>query len=191
MQTFIRYFRLLAAAILLFGLAACGGYTTVDLGGKVTGLTTNGLVLANGSDTVTVPANATEYTFPHQIDDQGQYAVTVQTQPQGLTCTVANATGSASGIAITTVNVSCTPTTHSVGGTISNLTVAGLELTNGSDTVSPDANSTAFTFPSKVAEGSLYGVAVLKQPPGLTCNVANGTGVMGTADVANIQVTCM
>lgn len=191
MHTFTRYFRLLAAMILSFGLSACGGYTSVDLGGNVTGLTTNGLVLANGSDTVAIPANATQYTFPHQIGDQGQYAITVQTQPQGLTCTVANATGSASGIAITSINVSCAPNLHSVGGTISNLTVAGLELTNGSDTVSPDANSTTFTFPGKVAEGSLYGVAVLKQPPGLTCSVANGTGAMGTADVTNIQVTCM
>jgi hypothetical protein len=35
------------------------------LGGTVSGLNGTGLVLANGSDTVTVPANATSFTLPN------------------------------------------------------------------------------------------------------------------------------
>lgn len=180
----------LAAASLSLGLAACGGYTTVDLGGSVTGLTTDGLVLANGNDTVAIPANATSYKFPMQIDDQGSYAVTIQTQPPRLTCSLTNATGTATGIAVTGVNVSCVPNTYSLGGTVSGLTTNGLVLVNGSDTVSVPASSTAFVFPTQVADGTVYGVAVLTQPAGLTCSVANGTAVMGAGNVTNVQVSC-
>lgn len=191
MKAYIRYFRLLAVIFLSLELAACGGYTTVDLGGSVTGLTTDGLVLANGNSTIAIPANATSYTFPDQIDDQGQYAITVQSQPSHLTCVVAHATGSATGVAIDAANVSCTLNTHTVGGTINGLSVDGLALANGSDTVGPlTAGSAGFTFPAKVSEGAVYGVAVLSQPPGLTCSVLNGTAVMGAADVADIQVNC-
>lgn len=190
MNVFISHLRWPAVAALTLGLAACGGYTTVDLGGEVTGLTTDGLVLANGNNTVSIPKDATSYKFPLQIDDQGPYEVTVQTQPPRLTCVVSNGKGNATGIAITNVNVSCTPNTYSLSGTVSNLTTDGLVLTNGGDTVSIPAGSNSFVFPTKVADGSVYGVAVLQQPNGQTCSVTNGTAVMGAADVTNVQVTC-
>lgn len=192
MKAVLSDLRLLVAAVALtFGLSACGGYTSVDLGGTVTGLTTDGLVLANGNSTVAIPANATSYTFPSQIDNQASYAVTVQAQPARLTCTVANASGNATGVPIASVNVSCTPNVYNLGGTINGLTSGGLVLVNGSDTVSPAANSTSFVFPTKVADGSVYGVAVLTQPSGLTCSFVNGTSVMGAGDVQNVQVNCL
>ncbi|MFD2272237.1 hypothetical protein ACFS07_16625 [Undibacterium arcticum] len=40
-------------------LSACGGYTTVDLGGSASGVTRDGLVLVNAGKTVAVPVNAT------------------------------------------------------------------------------------------------------------------------------------
>ena len=186
--------RLLAATALVLGLAACTGYTAVDLGGTVSGLTTDGLVLANGGATVAIPANATTYKFPTQIDDNGPYSVTIQAQPVHLTCTLANASGNTSGLAISNVNVSCVRNSYSVGGTVTGLTSEGLVLNNGSDTVTVPANSTAFTFPTKVSDGSVYGVAVLTQPSqpvAQNCVVANGTNFMGAADVTNITVTCM
>jgi hypothetical protein len=191
MKTLYSHFRLFAALALAIELGGCGGTTTVNLGGTVTGLTTNGLVLANGGNTVAVPANAVSYTFPNQIDDQAVYTVTIQTQPKGLTCSLVNASGNANGIDITNVNVSCVQNTYNLGGTISGLTTAGLVLTNGSDTVSPAASATTFAFPTKVADGAVYGVAVLAQSAGLTCTVRNGTAVMGSADVGSVQVNCM
>lgn len=182
--------RLFAAFVLAVGLAACGGYTAISIGGSVTGLTTDGLVLANGTNTVTVPANATSYTFPQQIGNYAAYSVNIQSQPARLTCTVGNNVGTASGVDINWINVVCTPNTFNLGGTVSNLTTTGLRLTNGSDTVNVAAGATSFTFPTKVADGAVYGVAVLNQPTGQTCTVANGTSVMGSADVTNIQVTC-
>ena len=191
MKSVMSSFRPLVAMTVALGLSACGGYTTVPLGGKVTGLTSDGLVLANGNSTVAVPANATSYTFPDQIGDQSEYTVTVQKQPARLTCSLVNATSRATGIPIDWVNVSCVPNTYTLGGSITGLTVNGLELVNGSDTVSVSAGSTSFVFPTPVADGAVYGVAVLSQPPGLTCSVVNGTAVMGSANVTNVQVNCM
>ncbi|EGF33141.1 hypothetical protein IMCC9480_1082 [Oxalobacteraceae bacterium IMCC9480] len=194
MTTFTSHLRLPAALLLSCALAACGGYTTVNLGGAVAGLTTDGLVLANGtSSTVSIPANATIYTFPNQIDVNASYAITVQTQPARLTCGVTNSIGSASGIAITTANVVCVPNKYLLGGTIANLSGAGLVLTNGSDTVSPAAGAQSFTLPTTVADGTVYGVAVLTQPAGQTCSVVAGTGtaVMGAGAVTSVQVSCV
>ena len=194
MTTLTSTLRLPAALLLSCALAACGGYTTVNLGGAVSGLTTDGLVLANGtSSTVAIPVNAIIYTFPGKIDVNASFAITVQTQPARLTCAVANATGTASGIAITTANVVCVPNKYTVGGTIANLNTAGLVLTNGSDTFSPAAGAQSFTMPTTVADGTSYGVAVLTQPAGQTCSVVAGTGtaVMGAGAVASVQISCV
>ncbi|HEX7646818.1 MAG TPA: hypothetical protein VF450_05365, partial [Noviherbaspirillum sp.] len=84
MKSFSPVARLLAAIAAiaaLAGLAACGGYSAISIGGTVVGLTTDGLVLANGSNTVAVPANATSYTFPQQIGNYASYSVSIQSQP--------------------------------------------------------------------------------------------------------------
>jgi RNase P/RNase MRP subunit p29 len=171
-------------------LAACGGYTSVKLGGQVYNLTTDGLVLANGSDTVAIPANATTYNFPGEIDAHGDFKVTIKSQPAHLTCSLLNATGTATGVNVTFVNVVCSPTTHALGGTAIGVTGNGLTLTNGSDQVVVPAGATTFTFPGQVPEANVYGVAILDNQTGKSCQVTNGTGVMGTADVTNVQVTC-
>lgn len=172
-------------------LAACGGYTAVDLGGTVTGLTTNGLVLANGGGTVTIPANATSYKFPDQIGAHSDYAITIASQPAGLTCAVSNPTGTATGVAITWANVICTQNTYALGGTITGLTGTGLTLINGSSsTVAVDPGATSFVFPQRVADGAVYGVSVLAQPVGQHCDVSSGTDVIRSADVNSVQVNC-
>jgi hypothetical protein len=87
---------------------------TYDLGGTVTGLTTDGLVLINGSDRVTVPAAradaipAGNTTFKlSKVGDGSNYGVTVLTQPAGKSCTVTNGTGKMGAAAVTNIQVSC------------------------------------------------------------------------------------
>ena len=191
MKTFLAYLRSSSLALTCaIGLAACGGYSALMLGGSVSGLTNSGLVLANGSNTVSVPANATSYSFPNQVDIGSAFHVTVQSQPQHMTCVVANITGTVGTTATTNVNVACAQNTYAVGGTISGLTAAGLVLINGADALTVAANATAFTMPTKVADGSVYGITVLTQPTGLNCSVVNGTATMGGAAVTNVQVIC-
>lgn len=81
------------------------------VGGKVSGLTADGLVLVNGStDRVTVAKDAPSYAFPRTVPFGNTYTVGVLTNPTGLKCTVVNGVGKmgdAGDKAVTNVDVSC------------------------------------------------------------------------------------
>ena len=80
------------------------------LGGTVTGLTQDQLVLAMGNMTATIrPETGMKFEFPGNVYDGANYGVTVLQQPEGLTCTVQNAVGTMpSGDKLDLV-VSCVP----------------------------------------------------------------------------------
>lgn len=181
----------LVLASLLASLSGCGGFTAVDVGGTISGLTGTGLVLNNGTDVVKPAVGATTFVFPTQVAIRAPYLVTIATQPARQGCILFNAAGIAGASPVTIVQVTCTPTTYTVGGTISNVMGSSLVLTNGSDQIAVPAGSTSFTFPTQVADGSPYGVTVLSQPNAAqTCLVANGSAVVNGAAVTSVQVTC-
>ena len=182
-----------AIAASLFALAACGGGDSnppLTLSGTISGLTTSGLALASNGVNLEISAGATSFTFGPILSDTVGYDVIVPIQPTGQSCTVTNGSGTASTANITNVVVTCSNQTFNVGGTISGLTLSGLVLANGSDTLSVPAGATSFTMPTGVAYGSSYAVTVATQPTGLTCDVTNGTGTMGTDAVTNVAVKC-
>jgi hypothetical protein len=166
------------------------------LGGSVDGLTTSGLVLANGSDMVAVAANATTFTFPSLVAAGSSYAVTVSTQPTGLACSVAKGTSTMPASDVTTVAVTCTDQPFTLGGTISGLTTSGLVLINGNDTLMVSANATTFTMPTAVDFGGSYTLSVHTQPTGLTCSfsssghAAPSSGTMPANNVTNAALVC-
>lgn len=80
------------------------------LGGTVTGLTGNNLVLVNGADKVTVPAGATSFAMT-KVNEDAPYGIIILTQPDNQTCTVANGTGTMGANDVTNVNVTCGPRT--------------------------------------------------------------------------------
>ena len=160
------------------------------LGGTLTGLTVAGLVLANGGDTLSVPARAATFTLRSTIATGSSYAVTVQTQPAGLSCSVTGGSGTMPARAVTTVAVNCTDEPFSLGGSITGLTGSSLVLGNGSETITVAAGATGFTMPSKVAFGSSFAVLVKTQPAGLVCTVSNGSGSMPAGNVTDIVITC-
>lgn len=180
--------------------AGCGGGGGGDsapppvpqftLGGSISGLTGSGLVLANGTDTIAVDAGATAFTLPTAITSGSAFSVTVQTQPVGQTCAVADGTGSMGNANVTSAAVTCITNTYTVGGSISGLISNGLVLANGSDTLAVDANTTSFTLPTAVDFGSTFSVSVQTQPTGLTCSVADGSGTVAEANVSSVVVTC-
>jgi sugar lactone lactonase YvrE len=162
-----------------------------ELGGSVSGLSASGLVLANGSDTLDVDANATSFTFATPVAQGSSYAVTVSTQPAGLACSVSHGTGTMPAGAVTSVTVRCIDQPFTVGGTITGLgNNTGLVLINGSDVLNVAANATSFTMPATVAFGSSYAVQVQGNPAGLSCSVARGSATMGAGNVASVMVTC-
>jgi hypothetical protein len=160
---------------------------------NVTGLTGTGLVLRNnGTQSLNVAAPGGTSSFATPIVSGGTYAVTVQTQPTGpvQNCTVANGTGTVTNAAVT-VNVTCSVSTFTVGGTVSGLTGTGLQLKNNNGTALA-VSGTSFTFPTAVASGGAYAVTVFAQPtaPAQTCTLTNATGTVGSGNVTNVAVSC-
>lgn len=179
-------------------VAACGGggstsntsSAVYSVGGSIVGLTASGLVLANGSETYSAAANSTSFTFPSASASGSTYAVTVKTQPTGLTCTVTAGSGSVGSKNVNSVVVLCTVNAYTIGGTINGLNSAGLILANSGDTVSPAPNADTFTFTKGVPPGATYVVTVQTQPTGETCSVSSGAGSVGNAAVTTVLVTC-
>ena len=170
------------------------------IGGSVLGLSGTGLVLQdNGSNNLTVSANATSYAFVFDgaIPNGGvTYSITVQSNPAGQACTVANPIGTATAN-VNNVDISCTnlsTVTYSISGTVTGLKGPGLILQddlgiNNDDLLPVNGNGT-FTFVDPVTSGGAYSVTVLTQPTGRSCAVANGSGT-AAANVTNVSVVCV
>ena len=166
---------------------ASGLYT---IGGTVSGLSGTLVLQDNGGNNLTLNANGT-FAFSTPLATGQTYDVTINTQPVGETCTVANATGTVATSNVTNVTVTCAPNMYSIGGTLSGLST-GASITlqdNGGNNLALTANG-QFTFPQQLAYGSTYNVTILTQPQGETCTVSNGSGTV-TANVTNITVTCV
>ena len=188
------YLRAGAAMACALALTACGGSDgDLVVGGSFSGVTKPGLVLQNngGSDLTVDPTSTGSGTFyfPNLVETDSSYNVTVKSFPSNAsTCQAVQNTGKVA-FNITTVGIICTIRQHELKGTVTGLSGANLVLVNGADRVPVAAGTTAFTM-AKVNEDAPYGIIVLNQPDNQTCTVANGTGVMGAADVTNVAVTC-
>ena len=90
-------------------------------------------------------------------------------------------------------NSSPTPTSATIGGTVSGLP-AGLTLlltNNDSETISVTQNAN-FTFAKPIAENGSYNVLKLGEPAGSACTISNGSGTVahGANSITNVSVTC-
>lgn len=184
-----------AALIVAATLAACGGKAMFAVSGTISGLNNPGLVLENGSDTLTVPAGATTFTMPRQIAYGQAFDVEVLTQPAHMTCSAVFGNIDSAGHT-TNINAEfqCAQNSYALGGTINGLTGTGLVLINGSQStpLTVLAGATSFLFTVPVADGTPYGVTVYTQPTGQTCSVdKNPTGIMGSSPVSNVVVDCV
>jgi len=96
----MRFICLVGGALMLVGCGHSSSTTAAEstnytVGGSISGLTVSSVVLANGTATVTVGANATSWVFPVSFAAGSSYSVTVKTQPTGELCQV---TSGASGM---------------------------------------------------------------------------------------------
>ncbi len=122
------------------------------------------------------------------------YAVTVLTQPAGpaQTCVVTSGSGTVASANVTSVAVSCTSATYTIGGTVSGLAGTGLVLQdNGGNNLAVAANG-SFTFSTPIATGAAYAVTVLSQPsgPAQSCVVTSGSGTVASANVTSVAISC-
>lgn len=164
--------------------------TSGVLSGVITGLSTSGLVLQNGSEELPIPTGATTFRFSAPIAVGTSYSVFVKTQPIGKTCSVANGAGNMPTTGVSGVQVTCSANAYQVGGTVTNLIGAGLKLRNGAEVLGVPAGSATFTMSLPVAFGGSYSIAVEAQPVGQVCSAANSSGTMGAGSVTSVQITC-
>lgn len=126
---------------------------TYAVGGTVTGLTGQHLVLGNsGNGTVTVDADgAFAFAGPLAVPSGAGYSVSVVEQPiaPSQTCTVAGGTGTVADVAVTSLAVTCVP--HALAAFVGRIGGNGLRDGTGSEA--------RFLFPRAVAvdgSGALY-----------------------------------
>ena len=181
------------------GSGGGGGTTppaTYTVGGSVSGLKGSGLVLQdNGSNNLSVAADATTFTFSTSLAGGAAYSIKVLTQPTNPSqvCSVSEGSGSVASANVTSVSIACTSDVYTVGGTISGLTSGGLVLQdNGGNNLTVAANAKSFTFSTPVASGGTYAVTVLTQPasPSETCTVTGGTGSVMAANISSVSISC-
>jgi len=161
-----------------------------SVSGNITALTAGGLTLGASGNAVAVPAGATTFQLPNLFAAGAAYQVRVLAQPQGQTCSVAAGAGTIGSASITTVQVTCSVNSYSVGGTITGLDAGGLVLDDGTDSVTIPIGTSTFTFPSKIASGAAYAVTIQVQPTGPACQLINATGTVAASSITTVMVVC-
>jgi len=167
-----------------------------SIGGTVTGLAAGNTVVIHNSNGDSLNINSdSAFAFPIWQQDGTAYEVTVFTQPDTPTqfCSVTNGSGNLAGDHVTNIEVSCSTTSYSVGGTVSGLeknTTVVVHNSNG-DSLDISANG-VFTFNMLLLDESDYAVTVFTQPsgPAQLCMVMNGSGSIGGSNVTNIAIVC-
>lgn len=82
------------------------------------------------------------------------------------------------------------PATYTIGGMISGLSGTVVLQNNGGDNLSVSVNN-GFTFATAIGSGAAYNVTVLTQPAGQLCKVSNGVGLVDSANVTDVSISCV
>ena len=81
---------------------------------------------------------------------------------------------------------------YTIGGNVIGLSGTGLVLANNAGNNLAITGNGGFTFSNSAANGAPYAVTVQSQPvnPSQACTVMDGTGTVGTVNVASVVVSC-
>lgn len=156
-----------------------------SVGGSVTGLSGSVVLQVNGGDDLAVSADGV-FTFPATLSDNTTYAVTVATQPNGQSCSVANDSGMIAGADVTNVVVECED-------------IAASSPPAEPETVSATAGNAeatvSWTAPSDNGGSPITGYTVTSAPDGQICatsetsctvaGLTNGTAYTFTVVASN------
>ncbi|MBU0483700.1 MAG: S8 family serine peptidase [Proteobacteria bacterium] len=124
----------------------------------------------------TAELSSTNNIRPNIVPDvMGQYVIQLIVN-DGI------ADSSPDSITITAVNG------YTIGGTVSGLAGTMTIQNNSANTMSISSNG-PYSFPILMTAGEIYNISVLSSPPGHTCSVSNGSGII-SGNVANINITC-
>lgn len=164
------------------------------VGGTVIGLLGDGLVLSLDAtgETLLIAADG-RFAFAAPLASGAAYSVTVATQPQAPTqaCIVINGSGTMGAVDIGNVVINCgASVAYAIGGTVDGLAGGGLTLQlNGGGDLALSADG-SYAFLPRLVDGAGYVVTVRTQPQGQLCTLANASGTVAGADVADVDVSC-
>jgi large repetitive protein len=167
------------------------------VGGRVTNLRGNGLVLRDVSgESAAPPSNQQQFALSKTSASGSAYGITVEQNPTAPTqvCQVTNGNGVIRNMDVDNVQVACTTQKFKIKVLAKGLTQAGLKLTQGGSevlSVPPQAGGEARTeFATAVASGDAFDVAITTQPTGQTCRIEGEKGFVGGGDVTSVLVNC-
>lgn len=158
--------------------------------GTVAGLSFGGLSLLNGAELLNLSAGSSSFAFTQKLAEGSSYGVTIRTQPSGQGCVIAESSGTVGAGDVSSIKVSCSTNTYTLGGSVSGLNSQGLTLKNGTEALTLAAGQTSFSFTSKLSYGTAYSLSVASQPQGQNCAIANSTGTI-TADTSALTISCV
>jgi uncharacterized repeat protein (TIGR03803 family) len=162
------------------------------LGGTVAGLVPGGsLTLQNNArDSLGVSSNGS-FVFPASFTVGTVYAVAVTGQPAGQQCTVSSGSGTVASSNVANIHVDCVVLSYTLGGMVTGL-IPGTSVTlqNAGDSLGVNSNG-SFTFATPVPFGGQYNITVNNQPADQLCSVTGGSGTIGAANLASVEVDCI
>jgi hypothetical protein len=166
---------------------AVGGFT---VGGTVTGLSGDLNLVLNGSELVTVSADA-DFEFTGELEDGDSYFVTLLGQPEGQDCSIANGSGVIVGADVS-VAVSCTNVVggFTVGGSVIGLAGDLNLVLNGTELISVSSDGD-FVFSTLLPADGAYLVTLAGKPIAQTCTLENASGTVGIANIEDVNVACV
>ncbi|MCB1193116.1 MAG: chitobiase/beta-hexosaminidase C-terminal domain-containing protein [Leptospiraceae bacterium] len=175
----------------LFGFANSSASTTeYKIGGIVSGLQGQGLVLQNnGGDDLAVSSDGS-FTFSTLQAPASTYNVTIATQPTNptQTCTISNESGTVVDSDITSIAISCITNEYSIFVNVTGFSTPFILQNNGGNDLNIIGDG-GNQFPAKIASGSNYNISLSSQPAGKLCIVSPSTGTIGASDVT-ISINC-
>jgi hypothetical protein len=168
---------------------------------SVTGLVGSGLtedsveLQNNGGDPILVTADAT-VNFPTELPDGAMYDVTVASQPDNQTCTVANGTGTVSGGPVFGPAVTCVDNSDNISWFATSITFLNGDTGTVTATITCNAGL-PLTQSFDISEGSPveFTVSELKiDAAGTTCEITAsdaGYDVLGSANAETPAASCL
>ncbi|MFO7592415.1 MAG: right-handed parallel beta-helix repeat-containing protein [Pseudomonadota bacterium] len=160
------------------------------IGGSITGLNGDLVIIFDDSYTMNISAGATSYTSPMGFPAGRYHDVRVLTNPTGQICSVENGYYRYLSADITDVNIICSPGPYEIGGYVDGLTGTGLSLVLNDTEVLPVPSAGPFAFDTTFRDNMTYQVEVAGQPVGQECTVTNGYSSVSGESVDNVFVNC-
>lgn len=171
---------------------------------NVSGLTGGNTVVFqnNGAMDLSVASNGTT-AFATSMPVGSGFHVKVKTQPTGGANQTCTPTGNIGFVSTnpTVVNVICSTASYTIGGSSSagngvpGLAGSGLKVrlnNTGEELIFAGTSASDLAFKQPVADGTAYQVVITQQPVnrGQTCTILRGNGIVSSANVTNVKITC-